>query len=191
MRGAMRNKFSRFVQAIVSALLAAALTPRTACAGELAAIDDAPAYKQVALRDTDGQLRDLSEFRGELLIVHFWASWCTPCIEEMPAIQRLQKALNGYPSVLVSINVGEAERRVQTASRRLGITFPVLLDHDSQVFDAWGGEVLPTTYILDADGRMRYVAQGPLDWERPDVLNILKDLMPRPAGALGLYPSQH
>ena len=129
-----------------------------------------------SLPDLAGRQRSLDEFAGKVVLVTFWASWCSPCIEEIPAILRLAEAMAERPFAVVGVNVGEGERRVQAAARRLGIRFPVLLDRDSATFKAWGADVLPTAYVLDGLGRVRYVARGPLEWDRADTIASLKQL---------------
>ncbi len=106
----------------------------------------------------------------------FWASWCSPCIEEMPGIQRLATTMSDQPFTVIGVNVGEGERRAKAAAARLGIGFPVLLDRDSTVFKAWGADVLPTAYLLDRSGQIRYIARGPVEWDRDDIIGMLKQM---------------
>jgi len=172
----MNRTVSRNLNCGRSAILTLFLFAPAVQAGELSQVPDGPRH-ELGLKDAQGHQRSLDEFRGEVVLINFWASWCTPCVQEMPSLLRLQKSLRGYPFRVVGINVAEGERRAQAAAARLGLDFPVLLDPDSRVFKAWGGEVLPTTYILDGSGKARYVAQGPLDWDRVDIQHMLEDLM--------------
>ena len=163
------------INSIPCVILSLLLYPVTSGAGELSQLTDGPRYA-LSLQDTEGRQRTLDEFRGQVLMIHFWASWCTPCIQEMPGLLHLRDAMRGYPLTVVGINVGETELRAKTAARRLGLDFPVLLDRDSRIFEAWSLGVLPSTYILDGNGQARYLVRGPMDWERDDILNTLKDL---------------
>ena len=151
------------------------LCPLPTSAGGLSTVPrEAP--PRFNLTDLAGRQRSLEEFTGQVVLVTFWASWCTPCIEEMPTIRRLSEAMADQPFTVVGVNVGEGPRRARAAAGRLGIAFPVLLDRDSAIFNAWGADVLPTAYVLDAIGRVRYIARGPLAWDRDDIIEELKHL---------------
>lgn len=134
------------------------------------------------LPDLAGRSRSLSEFEGKVVLVTFWASWCSPCIEEMPSIRRLAATMSDQPFTVVGVNVGEGERRAKAAAQRLGIEFPVLLDKDSATFGDWGADVLPTAYVLDRSGRIRYEARGPVEWDRVDIIEMLKQLAAKQPG---------
>jgi len=144
-------------------------------AGELNEVSSKPRY-ELNLPDLDGQQRTVDEFAGKVLLVNFWTSWCPPCIEEMPSIQRLANELREQPFAVLGVNVAESERRVRNTARRLKLEFPTLLDRDGAVFKRWGGNVYPTTYVLDGKGRVRYIGRGPLEWDRVDIVDMLKIL---------------
>ena len=169
---------------LVWLLCAAGLSASSAQSGELSQL---PHTRTVDLRlpDLTGGQRSLSEFAGKWVLINFWASWCTPCIAEMPSIQRLAKQMADKPFAVIGVNVAESQRRVQRTAARLGLEFPILLDEDSAVFDGWGATVLPTTYLLDGAGRMRYIGRGPLEWDGVEVVTLIQELMseaedPRP-----------
>jgi thiol-disulfide isomerase/thioredoxin len=138
---------------------------------------------ELNLPDLEGRLYDLDELRGKLVVVNFWASWCTPCIQEMPSIQRLADRMRDRPFAVIGVNVAEGERRAKTIAQRLGIGFPVLLDKDSAAFHRWGATVLPTTYVLDADGVIRYVGRGPLEWDGVEIVDLLEAMAAGEASA--------
>ena len=156
--------------------------PRRGLAGELLEVPSLPV--ELDLPDLFERQRHLDEFAGKVVLINFWASWCRPCIEEMPSIQRLAAGMRGKPFAIVAVNVGELSQRVQAAATRLKIDFTVLLDSDSAVFRSWGGSVLPTSYVLDKNGRVRYVGVGPLDWDAVDVVKLLVKLTEQPVDSL-------
>jgi peroxiredoxin len=86
-------------------------------------------------------------------------------MEEMPSIQRLADFLRDRPFTVLAVNVGERRGRAKAAAQQMGIAFPVLLDEESAVFNRWGATVLPTTYVLDGEGVVRYLGRGPLEWD--------------------------
>lgn len=129
---------------------------------------------ELRLTDLDGQERSLDEFRGKVVLVSFWASWCAPCLEELPILQKLASEMGDKPLVILGVDVGETRPRVRTIVGRLGIGFPVLLDQDRAVFDRWGVTVLPTTYVLDAEGAIRDVVRGPHNWASAEGRRILE-----------------
>ena len=156
-------------------LLVLWLSPLLATAGELSEVP-AVLPPEFSLPDLAGQQRSLNEFAGKVLLVNFWAGWCRPCIEEMPSIQRLTEAMREKPFAVIGVNVAESQRRVQTMAQRLGLDFPILLDKDSTTFEGWGANVLPTSYVLDGNGRVRYIGRGPMEWDRSDIVDMLEQL---------------
>ena len=150
--------------------------PAGTTAGELSEIPDGPQLG-FTLPDLKGQQRSLDEFSGKVVVVNFWASWCRPCIEELPSIHRLIEEMREKPFVVIGVNVAESAMRVRTAAGRLGMKFPVLLDADSKVFNGLGATILPTAYVLDRSGRVRYIGRGPLEWDRVDIVEMLNELV--------------
>jgi thiol-disulfide isomerase/thioredoxin len=157
-----------------------ALCPPPLGAGE---ISEATAAQRLELRlpDLKGQDRDLGDFLGKVVLVNFWASWCTPCIKEMPSIQRLADQMRDKPFAVIGVNVEESRFRAMSIAQRLKLGFPVLLDTEGEVFKRWGATVLPTTYVLDPMGLVRYIGRGPIEWDAADVLAMLEGLAKAPA----------
>jgi len=153
--------------------------PLTAGSGELLRLAGAPQY-EFTLQDLQGRQRSLEEFRGKVVLVNFWASWCRPCIEELPGIRRLIEALADVPFTVIGVNVGEAERRVQATVERFDMQFPILLDKDSTLFESSGATVLPTAFVLDVTGRVRYLGRGPIEWDRVELIELLAQLAQQP-----------
>ncbi len=120
-----------------------------------------PAFE---LKDLEGKAQRLEAYRGKVVILNFWATWCEPCREEMPSLNRLRKALEGQPVVMFAVNYGEGETRIAEFLRKVPVDFPVLLDRDTQAGRAWKVRLMPTTYIIGVDGRIRYGYAGELDW---------------------------
>jgi cytochrome c biogenesis protein CcmG, thiol:disulfide interchange protein DsbE len=133
----------------------------------------------IALKDLQGQPRSLDEFLGKVVIVNFWATWCEPCIEEMPSLQKLKDRLADEKFVVVGVNLGEGEARIKSFMDKTGATFPILLDRDGVVRKGWKVNGVPATFVLDATGRIRFAYTGVLDFS-DEVLNAqILGLLPR------------
>ena len=129
-----------------------------------------------ALKDMDGRLHRLSDYRGQVVIVNFWATWCPPCREEMPSMQRAWEQLRKEGIVMLGINVGEDEDTIFAFTGSYPVDFPLLLDRDSSVIQRWSVMGLPTTFVVDPEGRLRYRAIGGRAWDDPKLLAPVRAL---------------
>jgi cytochrome c biogenesis protein CcmG, thiol:disulfide interchange protein DsbE len=129
-----------------------------------------PALK---LADADGRERGLPEWRGRTVVVNFWATWCEPCREEMPSLERL-KARLGPKFEVVAVNVGESPERVARFTREVPVTFPILYDRESATARRWKVRGYPTSYVVGPDGRIRYYFVGELDWSSDEVVRVIE-----------------
>jgi len=118
----------------------------------------------LALKDLQGHPRSLNEFRGKVVIVNFWATWCEPCVEEMPSLQKLKDLLPAGRVEVIGVNLGENEIRIRQFVEKTGIAFPLLLDRDGDAKKVWKVNGAPTTYVLDAKGRVRFYWVGEVDF---------------------------
>ena len=132
----------------------------------------------LVLKDMKGAQHDLTRYRGSVVLVNFWATWCEPCRHEMPSIQRLRDKLAGQPFVVLAVNVDEPDARVRRFLEETGFDLPVPMDPNKSVTRGWGVRVLPATYIVGPDGRMRYRAVGDLDWSSDHILETIRKLIP-------------
>ena len=132
------------------------------------------------LTDHRGTSHALTAYRNRVILVNFWATWCEPCREEMPALQALQDKLGKEHMVVLAVNYGESPEKVQQFVQRTPVDFPVLLDRHTEAAKAWQVRVLPTSFVLGPDGQIRYSAVGMLDWGAPQVIKLLTELSPRP-----------
>lgn len=136
----------------------------------LTALADTPQAPAFNLHDLNGKKHQLSDYAGKPLIVNFWATWCPPCREEMPSMQRAWEQIQENAAML-AINVGESEDKIFLFLGSYPLEFPVLLDTDSAVLNAWPVMGLPTTFVLDPQGRIIYRAIGGRDWDDPEIIN--------------------
>ena len=136
------------------------------------------ATSPLELKDVEGRLHRLSDYRGKVVLVNFWATWCAPCREEMPSMQALRDSLQGRPFEVLAVNVGEGARVARGFGDKMALRFPLLLDGDTSTTRAWGARVLPANFVIAPDGRIRYSHLGALDWARADVKAAIERLMP-------------
>ncbi len=134
----------------------------------------APALK---LKDMDDKVYDLSVAQGRWKFVHFWASWCGPCREEMPSIQRMVERMRGSSLEIVLINVAESEDAVFSFLAGIAPALNSLLDSDGLATERWKPRGLPSTYLVDPQGNIRYVAIGGRPWGRKDYIDFLSVLL--------------
>ena len=131
----------------------------------------------LALKDLGGTLHDLAEYRGQVVVVNFWATWCQPCREELPSLERLRDAMRGRRFEVLTVNVAEGEPRVKGFLAEVPLRLPVLLDRDGDTQRAWKVRGLPATFLLDREGVIRYWYLGELDWAQPAILRTVESLV--------------
>jgi len=131
----------------------------------------------LALQDLSGKAHDLADYRGKVVLVNFWATWCEPCRAEMPSIDRLRRSLEGRPFEVLAVNLAEPLSRIEKFVDAMPLGFPLLRDRDSTVSKAWKAKLLPASYLVGRDGRIRYVAYGELDWESDPVRKRVNELL--------------
>lgn len=139
-----------------------------------------PAAPELALKDADGKLHRLSDSRGKVVLVNFWATWCPPCRSEMPSMQRAWEKLKGEQFALLAVDVGEDEATISGFIKMLGVPlkFPIVLDRDAELVKTWPVMTLPTTFIVNAEGRIVYRAVGERAWDDPQILEKIRALIP-------------
>jgi thiol-disulfide isomerase/thioredoxin len=129
-----------------------------------------------ALSDMEGSPHELKQRAGRVVLVHFFATWCEPCREELSSLSRLLKRAGGEPPSVLAVDVAEVPARVRRFLETTPVNFPVLLDPDRAVTKAWGVSVLPTTFVLDRELALRLFVEGDLDWTRADVVAALDQI---------------
>lgn len=160
-------------------VLLACLLAHPAVAGSLEPRDPVAA-PDFSLPAPDGRRWGLAEQRGRVVLVSFWASWCPPCVAELPGMQRLAQRLGGESFAVLAVNVGESAFRIEQFRRLVRVDLPMPMDRDGETFRRWGGSVYPTSWLLDRDGRIRYVVQGPLEWDGGEAAAVIADLLSEP-----------
>jgi peroxiredoxin len=125
----------------------------------------------------DGKKISLKDFRGKIVFLNFWASWCVPCREEMPAIQQLYDEFRDKDFVVLAVSVKDRKQDALDFAKELKLTYPVALDPEGQVgmlYGAWG---LPTTYLIGKQGEGLARAWGPAEWHSPAARKLIRELV--------------
>ena len=128
----------------------------------------AKAPPPLALTDLSGRGHDLPSIRGGAVVVHFFATWCEPCLPELAALERFRRRAEGKPLAILAVGVGEGAVRLRRFFAANPAGFTVLPDPDRSATRAWRVEVLPATFILDGDLKPRFAAAGDVDWDGID-----------------------
>lgn len=135
---------------------------------------DTPA---LVLDDIDGETWDISESRGHWLFVHFWATWCGPCREEIPTIQAIYPQFDSSELEIVLINTAESEDIVFSFLAEAAPDMVPLMDVDGLVTEQWQPRGLPATFFVDPEGKLQYLALGGRPWDSPEYLGFLRRLV--------------
>lgn len=132
------------------------------------------------LTDLNGQPHSLSQYRGQIVLLNFWATWCKPCEDEMPSMEQLSRRMQGREFELVAISVDEDVEQVRSFQERLGLSFPILLDPAQEASRRYQTTGYPESFLIDRDGLIasqRFV--GPRDWSDPAYVALVERLVAR------------
>jgi peroxiredoxin len=139
---------------------------------------------ELKAQDLAGATYTLADYRGKVVLLNFWASWCPPCLREMPSMERLRVRMEGRPLAIVALDSAETAEEVKAYLSRMKLGFPVLLDPDGSNTKRWKVFALPTTFLLDPSGRVRHVLTGPTEWDEGEALEIIESMLAElPGGA--------
>ncbi len=120
-------------------------------------VDNAPDF---VLKSASGKNVRLSELKGRIVMLNFWATWCGPCAEEIPHLNELHKSLDPYDFELLGINLDEDQSKAMHLAKKLDVNFPVLFDTEKDVSRSFDIKAMPTTIIIDRAGKIRHVNRG-------------------------------
>lgn len=132
----------------------------------------------LALNDLNGKPLKLEDYRGKVVLVQFWATYCPPCIKEMPSMVRLESKLVGKRFVILAVNMGETKKEVKDFLAKVNADFTILMDSDGKTLAAWKVFVAPSSFLLDTQGNIRYTMQGGAEWDAPEYVAKISDLLP-------------
>ena len=130
----------------------------------------------IKLKNIDGNTVTKDNFTGQITVINFWATWCPPCIEEIPSLNRLKKKMADVPFELISINYAEDDKTIIDFMKEVNVEFPVLLDKNGEFAKQWNVISYPSTFIIDSKGVIQYGVNAAIEWDDPAVIQKLKAL---------------
>lgn len=140
-----------------------------------------PKAPDLVLESLDGSIINLTHFKNRVVLVNFWATWCPPCVHEMPSMQRLIEKLSGQSFDILGVNIAEQKQSIQRfLAEKVNVQFPILLDKDGEALQRWGVFAFPTSFVIDKKGRLRYGLSGSVDWSSVAMVNKLRKLTEEP-----------
>jgi len=152
------ESINRFLQA--ARLLAVVVLAMAAVGGAGAAVTPAAGAPDFTLPSLDGPNLRLQEQRGRVVMINFWATWCGPCRVEMPHLARLYEKYRGSGFTVLAVNIDEDPHKAASLAKQLGMRFPVLLDTEKKVSRLYDLSTMPSSVLVDRDGRVRYITLG-------------------------------
>jgi len=133
---------------------------------------DAPDF---VLQDLNGDKYQFSEYAGKGIFLNFWGTWCEPCKREMPYMERQYQYYKNHGVEVLAVNVGESNIAVENFAKEYGLTFPILLDKKLEVLNAYGVDPLPTTFLIDKNGKVVKIITGPMtERDIRDYMELIK-----------------
>jgi thiol-disulfide isomerase/thioredoxin len=130
-----------------------------------------------SLGTPEGTKLSLKDFRGKTVFLNFWATWCVPCREEMPAMEKLYQEYKDKNFVVLAINVKDRKQEAVAFMKELKLTYPVAFDPEAEIAQLYGAWGLPTTYIIGPKGEGLARAWGPAEWYGPAARKLFKELL--------------
>lgn len=139
----------------------------------LAVGDQAPDFQLV---DMDGNVQRLSDYEGQGVFLNFWGTWCKPCAKEMPYIDKQYQVFKDQGVQTIAVNIAESDFKVNSYTKQYGMTFPVVIDRQKNVMEKYNIGPLPTTFLVDPDGKIIRIIQG--EMTEQDVANFMEEIKP-------------
>jgi peroxiredoxin len=135
---------------------------------------EAPAF---TLPDINGGRRSISDFKGKIILLNFWATWCPNCREEMPSLEKLWEKYRSKDLVVIAVSVGRNSGEIRSFAREQGLTFPILLDQEGAVRKEYEITALPMTYLIGRDGKISGRLYGSRDWAGKKADSLMEFLL--------------
>jgi len=130
----------------------------------------------IKLLDFSGKQFELHDYKNKVTIVNFWATWCIPCVKEIPSLNRLKAVMKNRPFELISINFQEKPDAIREFQKMVKVKFPVLMDSDGEIAKQWKVIAFPSTFLIGPDGKIHYGVNAGIEWDTPEVTKLINSL---------------
>ena len=130
----------------------------------------------IHLEDAYGIPFSKNNYKGKITVINFWATWCPPCVQEIPSLNRLKNKMKDHPFELISINYAEDKKTILEFMEKVNVEFPVLLDKDGSFAKKWNVIAYPSTFVIDKNGTIKYGVNAAIEWDSPELIEKLKSL---------------
>ena len=134
------------------------------------------ATPSLELHDLQGKKHSLNDYKGQVVLVQFWATYCKPCRKEMPSMNKLMKKMSGVPFKILAIDLGEEKSEVEAFVNEVKPEFSILMDPTGEAMAAWRVYAAPSNFVIDPDGNIRYTLFGGVEWDSDEIVKKLKAL---------------
>jgi cytochrome c biogenesis protein CcmG, thiol:disulfide interchange protein DsbE len=133
------------------------------------------AAKEFSVRDSDHQV-SLNQFRGQVVVLNFWATWCPPCMQELPSMMDMQNQLRSRGVIVLGVSIDVDDDAYHRFLKQRSVNFVTVRDPEQKVAGMYGTSGWPESYIIDRQGVLRRKVVGPINWESPEVMQFLTKL---------------
>lgn len=174
-RATDRRRFLAKLTALAGAALTVWSAPGRAQGRGMAGVAGALPAPLLRLPDADGKAVDLAAYRGKVVLINFWATWCPPCRQELPSLSRLKKHFSTEAFEIFAVNIGEDPETVFDFIGNPDL--PVLFDRDSKAMARWSVKVVPTSLLVDRQGRIAFRAVGGREFDDADIVALVSHLL--------------
>ena len=131
----------------------------------------------IRLSDANDAQHFVTDYKNKITVINFWATWCPPCVKEIPSLNRLQKKMADQPFQLISINYAEDKATIHEFLKKFDVDYPVLMDYNGEVARQWQVIAYPSTFVIGPDGKIKYGVNAAIEWDTPELIEKMKALL--------------
>jgi len=145
-------------------------------AAELKPVEKTVSPPELLLKDLNGKTHDLKQYKGHVVLVQFWATYCGPCRKEMPSMNEMRKKMGDVPFKILAVDMGETKAEVEQFVSEVKPEFTILMDEDGKSIGEWNVFAAPSNFIIDPEGLIKYTLFGGVEWDDDKLIEKLKAL---------------